>query len=77
MAAGFIGGFWYLVCLQQASSVTVSEISLLWSEIIENLRPDYKTEFLQFNKSDFYRLLLIHLIQSYKGKNMYTCLSTA
>lgn len=77
MAAGFIGGFRYLICLQQGRSMTVSEISSLWSEIIENLRPDYKIEFLEFSKSDVSRLLLNHLIQRYKKKNMYTCLSTA
>lgn len=76
MAAGFIGGFRYLICLQQESSMTVSKISL-WSEIIENLWPDYEIEFLEFNKSDVPRLLLNHLIQSYKKKNMYTCLSIA
>jgi hypothetical protein len=56
--------------------MAVSKISLLWSEIIENLRPDYEIKFLEFNKIHIFRLLLNHVIQSYK-KNMYTCLSTA
>jgi hypothetical protein len=76
MAAGFIGGFRYLICLQQGSSMTVSKISL-WSKIIENLRPVYEIEFPEFNKWNVLRLLPNHLIQSYKKKNMYICLSIA
>lgn len=77
MAAGFIGGFRYLICLQQGRSMTLSEISLLWSEIIENLQPDYETEFLEFNKSDVSKLLLNHSIQSYTKKNVFQPLNNS